>query len=336
MEPRIHYAQTKDGVSIAHWSIGEGAPLVYALGPHMSHRQLEWQLPEFRTLYERLGRGRQLIRYDSRGTGLSERNIDKISLDSYLLDLEAVVDRLGLEKFALAGSLYTGPVTINFAVRHPERVSHLLLWCCWARYEDLFRSPLFASFRALRTQDWTTYSETVAHSLLGWSQAEAAGRLAAFIRESTTQELMSVALEAIEEFDASEELTNVKTPTLIMHRPGIPLPDISVARELASRIPGAQLAMLEGQAMMPLTPEDIERAAVMFDEFIGEAQEAQADSGAFRTILFTDVEGSTALTDRLGDSAARALLREHERLTREQLKAHGGSEVKTMGDGFMA
>jgi class 3 adenylate cyclase len=156
------------------------------------------------------------------------------------------------------------------------------------------------------------------------------------MRESTTQEQVSVAFEAIEEWDASEELANVMAPTLIMHRSGIPLPDINVARELASRIPGAQLAMIEGQALMPLTPEDIELVGDMFDEFLGEAQGAQADSGAFRTILFTDVEGSTALTDRLGDSAARALLREHEEITREQLKAHGGSEVKTMGDGFMA
>jgi class 3 adenylate cyclase len=336
MEPRIQYAKTKDGVSIAYWSIGEGPPVVYALGPHMSHCQLEWQLPEFRTLWERFGRRRQFIRYDPRGTGLSERNIDKISLDSYMLDLEAVVDRLGFDTFALVGSLYAGPLAITFAARHPERVSHLLLWCCWARYKDLFRSPVFESFRALRTQDWSLYSETIAHSLLGWSQAEAAGRLANFIRESTTQELMSVAFEAIEQFDASEELAQVKSPTLIMHRQGIPLPDISVARELASRIPGAQLAMLAGQAMMPLTPEDIELVGDMFDEFLGQTQGAQADSGGFRTILFTDVEGSTALTDRLGDSAARALLREHERMTREQLKAHGGAEVKTMGDGFMA
>ena len=336
MEPRIQYAKTKDGVSVAYWEIGEGPPLVYLVGPHQSHCQFEWQLPEFRSLYERLGRGRQLIRYDSRGTGLSERDVDKISLDTYLLDLEAVVDRLGLEKFALAGALYAGPVAITFAARNPERVSHLLLWCCWARYKDLFRSPLFATFRALRTQVWSTYAETIAHSLLGWSQAEAAGRLATYMRESTTPEIMALAFKAIEEWDVSDDLANVRVPTLVMHRKEIPLPDITVARELAAGIPDAQLVVLEGQALLPLTPEDIELAAEVFDEFIGEAQQAQVDAGAFRTVLFTDVEGSTALTDRLGDADARELLREHERTTREALKAHGGSEVKTMGDGFMA
>jgi class 3 adenylate cyclase len=262
--------------------------------------------------------------------------VDKISLDTYLLDLEAVVDRLGLESFALAGALYAGPVAITFAARNPERVSRLLLWCCWARYKDLFRSPLFATFRALRTQDWSTYSETIAHSLLGWSQGEAAGRLATYMRESTTPDIMSLAFEAIEEWDVSDELANVKVPTLVMHRQEIPLPDISVARELAAGIPDAQLAVLEGLALLPLTPEDVELTAQMFDEFVGEGQQAQAEAGAFRTVLFTDVEGSTALTDRLGDARARELLREHERTTREVLKAHGGSEVKTMGDGFMA
>ena len=160
MEPRIQYAKTSDGVNIAYWTMGEGPPLVYAIGPHQSHCQLEWQLPEFRALYERIGRGRQLIRYDSRGSGLSDRDVAEISLDAYLLDLEAVVDRLGLEKFALAGVLYSSAVTIAFAARNPERLSHLILWCGWARYKDLFRSPLFTTFRALRTQDWTTYSET--------------------------------------------------------------------------------------------------------------------------------------------------------------------------------
>ena len=336
MEPRIQYAKTEDGVSIAYWTIGEGPPLVYLVGPQQSHCQLEWQLPEFRSLYERIGRGRQLIRYDSRGTGLSERNVNEISLDTYVLDLEAVVDRLGLEKFSLAATLHIGPVAITFAARNPERVSHLLLWCCWARYKDLSRSPPFAAFRALRTQDWTTYSETVAHALLGWSEAEAAGRLATFLRESTTPEIMSLAFEAIEEWDVSDELGNVKVPTLVMHRKEIPLPDISVARELAAGIPDAQLLVLEGLALLPLTPEDVELVAEAFDEFIGEGEEEQPDTGAFRTIFFTDVVGSTSLTDRLGDARARELLREHERTTREALKVHGGSEVKTMGDGFMA
>jgi class 3 adenylate cyclase len=115
---------------------------------------------------------------------------------------------------------------------------------------------------------------------------------------------------------------------------------VGVARELASCVPDARLVLLEGQSLMPFLG-DTDAVLQAIDEFLDEGEEAAAggeppEAGAFRTILFTDVEGSTALTQRLGDARARELLREHERIVREALKAHGGSEVKTMGDGFMA
>jgi len=110
------------------------------------------------------------------------------------------------------------------------------------------------------------------------------------------------------------------------------------AKLLASGIPNARLMVLEGVSGA-LVFDDMTLAAA--DEFLGEgepsARQAEPpEAGAFRTVLFTDVEGSTALTQRLGDTKAREVLREHERLVRECLAAHGGSEVKTMGDGFMA
>jgi class 3 adenylate cyclase len=105
-------------------------------------------------------------------------------------------------------------------------------------------------------------------------------------------------------------------------------------------MPDARLALLEGTSLMPYVG-DMEAVLAAIDELLGEDEEAATaaeppEAGAFRTILFTDVEGSTALTQRLGDAKARALLREHERMVREALKAHGGSELKTTGDGFMA
>jgi len=113
-----------------------------------------------------------------------------------------------------------------------------------------------------------------------------------------------------------------------------------VATDLASRIPGAQLAVLEG-ASGGYAVEDWQAVLAAIDDFLGEGEEPTAKAevaiaGAFRTILFTDVEGSTALTERLGDAKAREVLRRHERIVREALQAHGGAEVKAMGDGFMA
>jgi class 3 adenylate cyclase len=337
MEPRIQYAQTADGVSIAFWTLGEGPPLVHS-SLIFSHIQMEWQLPECRRWYERLAQKRKLVRYDPRGLGLSERNVTEYPLDANSLDLEAVVDRLGLGRFALLGLQTSGPPAIAYAARHPERVSHLLLWCTYARASDWLRSPGVQAVRALMDKDWTFYTEAVAHSLLGWSEGEPARRYAALIRESITQQTLQAAVRAINEYDVTSLLPQVRSPTLVLHRRQYAL-DVEVARGLASRIPDARLALLEGESGAPYLG-DTEAVVSAIDEFLGEGEGVAgaqpASAGAVHTILFTDVEGSTALTQRLGDAKAREILRAHERIVREALKAHGGSEVKALGDGFMA
>jgi class 3 adenylate cyclase len=118
------------------------------------------------------------------------------------------------------------------------------------------------------------------------------------------------------------------------------VPGVEVAKRLASGIPDARLALFEGASLYPwIGDEDAVVAAI--DEFLGDSEPAPAGAeqhaaGGLCTILFTDVEGSTALTERLGDAKAREVLRNHERIVREALRAHGGAEVKAMGDGFMA
>ena len=115
MEPRIQYVQTKDGVSIAFWTMGKGMPLVYMPDIPFSHMQLEWRGRGSRRWYERLAERRRLVRYDGRGVGLSEREVTDFSLDAQVLDLEAVVDRLELEKFALFATVHGGPIAIAYA-----------------------------------------------------------------------------------------------------------------------------------------------------------------------------------------------------------------------------
>ena len=103
MEPRVQYARATDGVSIAFWTSGKGTPFLHMPAPPASHIQLEWQIPEVRKWYERLAERRTLVHYDCRGSGLSEREVGEFSIESHLLDLEAVVERLGLSSFVLAG-----------------------------------------------------------------------------------------------------------------------------------------------------------------------------------------------------------------------------------------
>ena len=339
MEPRIQYAQTKDGVSIAYWTMGEGPPLVLMPPLPFSHIQLEWQIPEYRRWYEHLVENRQVVRYDNRGCGLSDRDVSDYSLEAHVRDLEAVANQLGLHRFAVWAPLFVGTAAVTFAAREPEMVSHLVLWCSWARASDYAASPAVQAVMALRDKDWVIYTETVAHLALGWEAGEPARRFAALMRECVTQDSAAALWEAMSAVDVTALLSQVKAPTLVMHRRQASFPPIELSRNIASRISGARLAVLEGHSLLFVLGE-AESALGVMDEFLDEGEEAAAgaeplDAGAFRTILFTDVEGSTALTGRLGDAKARELLREHERMVREALKAHGGSEVKTMGDGFM-
>jgi class 3 adenylate cyclase len=337
MEPRIQYAKTKDGVSIAFYTLGKGMPFVQVSDLPISHIQLEWQFPNYRRWCERLAQKRMLVRYDCRGCGLSERDVADFSLDAHVLDLETVIDRLGLESVTLFGGFAAGPVTVAYAARHPESASHLILWCTWARATDVSQSPQMQALAALMNQDWEVFTETLAHVSFGWPEGEQARQYAGLIRESITQEaFQAAARDAMLETDVTDLLPQVTSPTLVLQRRHAPYPDVDVARRLASAIPDARLVILEGNS--PTHTVDMDPVVAAIDAFLAEGEETAAEvaPGGLATILFTDVEGSTALTQRLGDAGARDVLREHERIVRQQLKSHGGSEVKALGDGFMA
>jgi class 3 adenylate cyclase len=340
VEPRIEYATTTDGLSIAYWSLGEGMPLIQMPAFPLTHVHLEWQIPEFRRWFESLASKMRLVRYDARGAGLSARDVTDFSLDAQILDLEAVADHLGLDTFALFASGDGGMTAIAYAASHPERVSHLILWCAWARRSDVSGTPQTETLRALLEQDWEIYTETVARVLLGWAAGEQARQFAEFFRECVTPEVLRGAIGAVYDLDVTSFLPRVRCPTLVLQPRQIANPGVKVAASLATQIKDSRLVLLEGASPLWFTG-DVAAVLRAIGDFLGEGEVAVAWSGrtegrASRTILFTDVEGSSALTQRLGDAVARDLLREHERIVRDALKAHGGSEVKTMGDGFMA
>jgi class 3 adenylate cyclase len=339
MEPRIQYAQTRDGASIAFWTAGQGPPLVYFGNLVWSHAQLEWRFPEMRSWFERLGEGRQLVRFDPRGTGLSQRVVDGYSLEALALDLEAVVNRLRLERFALFGEVNSGQAAISYAATHPEQVSHLIIWCGFACTADT-KGPQMQALEALQTtmvKDWMTYTEARAHMGFGWSDGESAHRYAAFLRECTTPETAWRIYRAIDDFDVRPLLSQVTAPTLILHRRQFTFWDVDQARTLAAGIPNAQLTLVEGaEAAAYLGDTDAVLSAV--SEFLGpqQAQPAAPPAGEVVTILFTDITSSTPLTQRLGDADFHELRRAHNEIVREALRACGGSEIKHTGDGIMA
>jgi class 3 adenylate cyclase len=340
MEPRIQYAKTADGVSIAYSSFGAGPALVYTPDPVWGILLSSWQVPEVKAWYERLARGRMLALYDSRGTGESDRSAKDYSLEGLLRDLEAVVDVMGLESFALVGSYNTGPVTIAYAARYPERVSHLILWCAYTAASTYFESSLahaFASLRSMAGQEWELYVKTMVNISYRGAGGDLLERLAELWSRSVSPSELPVIQAGARAHDATSLLGRVRAPTLVIHWRDNRVPPVEDARRIAASIPGAELVILEGEDPWP----DVDRtegAARAIDEFLGEPEPIAHVSvpGGPVTILFTDITGSTALTQRLGDARAQELLRTHNTIVRDALKAHGGNEIKHTGDGIMA
>ncbi len=345
MEPRIQYAKTSDGVSIACCSLGEGSALVQILAlTGSSHFQIEWQIPEARGWYERMSRNHRLILYDLRGNGSSQRDVTDYSLDATVRDVEAVVDRLALDRFALYG-LYLGAATaIVYASRHPERVSRLITWQGLARIEDagVQSGPAWASLATLARDDWKVYTEVWAHQGLGW-EGKTARAYAELLRQAITPMAYARQGAAIGTFDATPFLPQVKAPTLVMRTDDWP-PDrdyAAASRILASGIPDSRVLVLKGLEK-GIAMGHFETVADAIDEFLGEGEQTIAapytlPSGT-AIILFADIADSTALTERLGDAAFRAKARELAGSLRALIRECAGTPVEgpTLGDGVLA
>ncbi len=337
MEPRIQYAQTADGVSIAFYTLGVSMPLVY-MAPLLSI-ETEWQIPGYGRWYERLAEKRMLVRYDNREAGQSKRDVADYSLDAYLLDLEAVVNHLGLDRFALYATIFAGAVAVAYTAHHPEQVSHLILSHSFARGSDFVSTPPLQGLRALMEHDWELFTETAAHVMWGWSAGEPARRGAAILRKSLTREALRAALQGAGELDVTGLLPQVKSPTLVLHRRDSLWP-VQFARSLASGIPDARLVLLEGTSVAPYVG-DTEAILRAIDEFLAEGKESATATElpeGMAVLLFADIAESTALTEQLGDSAFRAKARELDTSLRSVIRQSGGTPVegKVLGDGVLA
>ncbi len=339
LEPRIQYAKTSDGVSIAYWTMGEGPPLVALAPSPRIGSEIVFRLAPLRRWINLLSANRTVVRVDHRGFGNSDRAATDYSLHARTLDLGAAVDSLGLDQFALLGLAQSGLTAIAYAARHPERVSHLVLYSASARGTDYFQSARELALWHLAEADWNLYTEVEALTLLGWSAGDDGAIYAASLRESATPEAARASRDVTAEIDVSDLLPQIQAPTLVLHPREAP-PSVDAARSLAAGIPNARLAILEG-AGARLLMDDPERLTQAILGFLNEASEPPSEavvslSASVVTILFTDLASSTALTQRLGDAKAQELVRAHNSIVREALAAHGGSEIKHTGDGIMA
>ncbi len=348
MDPRIEYTTTADGYSLAYWRLGDGIPAVIP-PPAMpwSDIQDELRIPDWMHWYEHLAEHIQVVRYDGRGAGLSDRDVDELSLETDVADMEAIVDAIGAEKVVLFGIYYSAHVAMAYAAKHPERVSKLVLWCAFPSGDDLKTGgSQAAAFQSLMELNWEMFTETMAHTVFGWSEGDPAHRVAEYMRKSASPEVVKAAWGAHDKVDMRPTLPLIQCPTLVLHRRQFPLVDVSAARELATSIPNAQLAILDGASLAPYIGDMEAAMDVMFrfldvydiDHRDRDTHHARREtsSAGFRTIMFTDMEGSTRATQELGDERAQEIVRRHNRAVRSSLHAHHGEEIKHTGDGIMA
>ena len=254
MEQQIRFCTSADGTRIAYATAGQGPPLVKAAN-WLNHLEFDWQSPIWGHLLRGLAEDRQLVRYDERGTGLSDRDVENMSFESWVSDLGAVVDAAGLDRFALLGISQGGPVAIAYAVQNPERVSQLILYGTYARYPQspdaekqreytdavlvLMKQAWGRNNSAFR-QMFTTYfiPDGTTEQMRWFNDLE---------RESASPENAARIYKEFRNLDVRELAPKVTAPTLVLHCRRDQACPFRFGRELASLIPGARFVPLEGR-----------------------------------------------------------------------------------------
>jgi class 3 adenylate cyclase len=337
-KPRVQFTHARDGVTIAYSVTGQGPPLIF-LTALVSHLETEVTDEAVVRFLDRLTGGRRrLVRFDWRGTGLSDRDVSDVSAATRVADLEAVVDVLGVDQVVIFAWALSGPPSIIYAATHPERVRHLVLYGTLAC--STIRSPaLGRALVDLVRADWDLGSRTLMQFVVPGADGRVLEQGAGFLRTAASGETAAAFLEeGFFKIDVRDYLPRVTAPTLVLHRRDDPAVPFAAGRELAALLPHAQFEPLTGNVSNPFVG-DVDAIVNAVDAFLAAEEEAPVGADAasgLLTILFTDVVGSTELTQRLGDAGAQEVLRAHNAIIRDRLREHGGTELKTMGDGFMA
>jgi len=263
LEQRIGFCTASDGVRIAYATSGAGPPLVKAAN-WLTHLDYDWESPVWRHWLRELSTYRTLVRYDERGSGLSDRECDDLSFESWIRDLESVVDALGLKRFALLGISQGCAVSIAYTIRHPERVSRLVLYGGYLQG---------LSARARTAQEREQANVIMTQMPLGWGLEDPAFRVffaARFLPEgtpeqvrwfselqriTTTPETASRLLSAASTIDVTDLAPLVRVPTMVLHVKGEGVVPFDVGRKIATLIPGARLVPLEGRNHILLETE---------------------------------------------------------------------------------
>jgi pimeloyl-ACP methyl ester carboxylesterase/DNA-binding winged helix-turn-helix (wHTH) protein len=260
---RIRFCTAPDGVRIAYATSGSGPPLVKPAN-WLTHLEFDWESPVWSPWLRELSRGHTLIRYDERGSGLSDRDVAELSFDAWVRDLETIADELALERFPLLGISQGCAVAVAYAAAHPERVSRLVLYGGYVR----------GRFRRKQTPEQLAEAKLVMQALpLGWGRDNPAFRqffATIFLPEgtpeqhrwfgelqrTTTSPETAVRLRtAAGEIDVSGLAPRVRAPTLVLHATGDAAVPFNEGRELAALVPGARFVPLDSRNHILLEDE---------------------------------------------------------------------------------
>jgi len=339
--PEVTYAPSGD-VHVAYEVVGNGPiDLVVAVG---LCGNLEWSrdVPFLRRWLERLSRLGRVIHYDRRGTGLSDRDLDRGSPEERMDDIRAVMDAAAVNKGVLVATLDGGPAALMFAASYPDRVSHLVLYETWARvraapdYEIGIDPKAPDSLDAAIKAAWGS-GRVVESVVSDRPPGDAIHQLFARLERGTASPRVAAEhAQLAGEVDVRSVLPIVRVPSLVLWREGL-LRYRPLCRWLGNHLRGATAVELPGSALHSWQPHYEDGVLDAVESFLtGDHSLVDTDEDrVLTTVLFTDIVDSTRRASELGDREWKRVLTRHDEIVRRQLQRYRGREVKTIGDGFL-
>ena len=330
---------------VAYQVTGEGNPvdLVHAIGS-VSHLELLWDVPGAASMIEGFSSFARLIRFDKRGTGMSDRPSGPATLEERTDDIRAVMEAVGSERAFVFGTSEGGSMACVFAATYPERTSGLILWgtqARWIRTEDypwgISREEALAEIEDLAEHGLTDSYLFGAGAGVGTGMsADEKDRVRRLFRSASTPGALAAYERMTLDADIRGVLPSIHVPTLVMNRTNDPVASVEAARDLTSHIEGARFVEFAGDTHVFFQGPDPDEVAAEIQEFVTGSRPAFGGDRALATVLLTDIVGSTQKAAELGDRAWRDLIERHHKIVRDLLARSRGIEMDTAGDGFFA
>ena len=325
---RIRYLGTSDGVRIA-WAEAGAGPMLVKASNWLTHLEYEWQSPVWRHWIRFFSDHFRFVRYDERGCGMTDWKTGDLSVARWVEDLEAVVDAADPPgQFALMGISQGGPICLAYAVKHPERVSHLILYGAYARGAfrrgDADRESFYRAMIDLVRLEWgsdnPTYRQVFTSRFIPEGTDEQIGWFNELCRKTLTPEIAAQLLESRGMLDVTSLLGEVRTPTLILHARGDAVAPIAEGHILAAGIPGSQFVELDSKNHILLENEPAwERFCDEVLGFMGLKGPKRGESDAFASLSSREREVLALMTEGLGNAQIAERLSISEKTVRNHV-----------------